>query len=682
MTQLFIREEIPGKDIMIASIRENVECHIVPRIFNPNDYSLSDISRVGFVYENNGTCIPFGTTKLTLNDYDFKFFKKELFDYLSKSSILSTLSTSSISLEVDIITCSMSSPIFIDEVSRLKTVLSNVNINFSMNKTGGTINSDWITESNGVSIKDFYFTSNINNYNFSLGSSSYSCGFVDSDKLLWTFGANGSGQLGIGPLGNTETPTNVLGITNAKYVTCGASNMAVVTGDGNLYTFGSNSVGQLGTDQTLGSNVPVQIYNDNSVVFASAGSGHVAIIKTDGTVWVFGQNNNGQLGIGTLSNINLPAQILTPTITNAVHVACGSFHTAIVTADGFVYACGSNFNGQIGINTISFAVSTPTQMLTSSLTPISNAKYVACGSNHTIIVMADGKVFAVGDNSYGQFGDGTNTSTTTAVDTGITNAIYAACGLNHTLILLSTGAVISFGSGLSGQLGNNSTSDQNTPVNVSGITNDGISVAGGFNVSSVLKNDGTMVSFGDNTYGQLGIGTLVTTSTSTPLQVSLQPSQQVFSIYDGIVTFEMCIHEDNLVKTKRGLIPIKHVISGDIVYNESDKEIPVIFNIKMGRQTNKFIKISKNTFGNDIPSNDLYITNWHPIKHNDKEISGDELLAIEGVTNTELTNTVYVYCLCTDERIFVRIEDLMVCTREEKSWNEVIKDPNVVWSKQ
>lgn len=92
-----------------------------------------------------------------------------------------------------------------------------------------------------------------------------------------------------------------------------------------------------------------------------------------------------------------------------------------------------------------------------------------------------------------------------------------AGGGEHSLILCNTGTVMSFGNNEFGQLGNGTTSSQQlTPVLVSGL-NDVIAVACGSFHSLFLKNDGTVWACGNNYYGQLGDGT--STERHTPVQV-------------------------------------------------------------------------------------------------------------------------------------------------------------------
>jgi len=81
--------------------------------------------------------------------------------------------------------------------------------------------------------------------------------------------------------------------------------------------------------------------------------------------------------------------------------------------------------------------------------------------------------------------------------------------------------------------------------------------------------------------------------------------------------------------------------------------------------------------------NDLYIVEGHPIKYRGKEIEC-ELLPnhIKNVSKVKLDKMVYVYCLCTANRVFVNIENVPVCTRKETEWEKMIKNQNdILWTK-
>ena len=67
------------------------------------------------------------------------------------------------------------------------------------------------------------------------------------------------------------------------------------------------------------------------------------ILKTDGSLWACGWNYDGQLGDGTTTNRSTPVQVMT----GVAAVSAGGSHTMILKTDGSLWACGDNYYGQL-----------------------------------------------------------------------------------------------------------------------------------------------------------------------------------------------------------------------------------------------------------------------------------------------------------------------------------------------
>jgi hypothetical protein len=70
------------------------------------------------------------------------------------------------SLTVDLLSCSLNSSHFMNEVRDIENELG-IDIRYSVDLTGNK-NGNWILESDSVDIKDYYFNANINNWNYVL----------------------------------------------------------------------------------------------------------------------------------------------------------------------------------------------------------------------------------------------------------------------------------------------------------------------------------------------------------------------------------------------------------------------------------------------------------------------------------------------------------------------------------
>jgi alpha-tubulin suppressor-like RCC1 family protein len=335
---------------------------------------------------------------------------------------------------------------------------------------------------------------------------------------LWSWGRNNVGQLGTNNIISRSTPvTTILGGTNWKTVACGSQTSMALKVDGTLWLWGDNSAGQLGTNNTTSTSTPVTtILGGSNWEKIDGGSSHSAAIKTDGTLWTWGFNNNGQLG-----NNDAPTNKNSPITTflggsNWKSVACGSIHTAAIKTDGTLWTWGSANNGRLGNNDSSLAVVTPVTTFAGG----TDWKSVSVG-NHTVTIKMDGTLWVWGSNSDGQLGINNTTQRLTPVTTilGGTNWKTVACGSNFTTSIKNDGTLWLWGRNDFGQLGINNTISRSTPVTtILGGTNWKSVACGGYYVMAT-KTDGSLWTWGKNSYGQLGDNTLV--SRSTPVTTLL-----------------------------------------------------------------------------------------------------------------------------------------------------------------
>jgi alpha-tubulin suppressor-like RCC1 family protein len=129
---------------------------------------------------------------------------------------------------------------------------------------------------------------------------------------------------------------------------------------------------------------------------------------------------------------------------------------------------------------------------------------IACGSATTILLKADGTVWAWGSSRSGAIGNGTDTGSPSPVQvSGLTGvkAISAACDYN--IALLPDGTVWSWGSNEYGGLGNGTKTNSNVPVQATGLTGV-MAIAAGSDHTLALKSDGTVWIWGNNSFGQIG----------------------------------------------------------------------------------------------------------------------------------------------------------------------------------
>ena len=125
-----------------------------------------------------------------------------------------------------------------------------------------------------------------------------------------------------------------------------------------------------------------------------------------------GQNTYGQLGDGsTTDRSSSPVQVvdsLGNPLSGVVGSSTGPNYTVYLKSDGTVWAVGMNSYGQLGDGTQT-PRSNPEPVLDSSGNALSGVVGVSAGGEHTVFLKADGTVWATGYNAFGQLGDGTTT---------------------------------------------------------------------------------------------------------------------------------------------------------------------------------------------------------------------------------------------------------------------------------
>ena len=182
----------------------------------------------------------------------------------------------------------------------------------------------------------------------------------------------------------------------------------------------------------------------------------------------------------------------------------------ILTKSGELYGCGSG--SQTGISSGS------TKILTKVNTK-DKVNLVACGSNFTVFSTENNELYGIGSNTEGRCGLNYNNGTSTAqlADFPKNKIIrHIACGLNHSLVVTAEGHLYAAGANEHGQLGlvdenGNKFGQQNTfKSNVDFYKWRVIHCAAGNYVSLIIvaeKNNKTSVwTCGEKNNGKLGLG--------------------------------------------------------------------------------------------------------------------------------------------------------------------------------
>ena len=257
---------------------------------------------------------------------------------------------------------------------------------------------------------------------------------LGSDGNAYAWGNNEYGQLGDGTTISRSIPVKVGKPADFTYVqvSAGSVHSLALGSDGNAYAWGRNNYGQLG-DGTTGSyrNTPVRVRTpdrntypdmpaDFTYVQISTGLWHSLALGSDGNAYAWGYNRYGQLGDGTTSQRYTPVRVRTPDRNTYpdlpkdftyVQVSAGSIHSLALGSDGYAYAWGWNFEGELGNN--SYSESHVPVRARDSTKPNDTSKglqavQIGAGAYHSLAVGSDGYTYAWGWNCTGQLGNGSH----------------------------------------------------------------------------------------------------------------------------------------------------------------------------------------------------------------------------------------------------------------------------------
>jgi alpha-tubulin suppressor-like RCC1 family protein len=267
----------------------------------------------------------------------------------------------------------------------------------------------------------------------------------------------------------------------------------VVKSDGTLWAWGGNSFGELGLGTYVPAAIPVQLGTDTHWQTVAAGSLRVVAIKQDGTLWRWASWEGPDLTV--------PTQAAGGAWTGPWKAAAvGDNHELFLKQDGSLWAAGSNDSGQLGVPSPGTAV--PVQVGSA------NWKAIAAGYAHSAAVKTDGTLWTWGGNDSGQLGrvaDGAHPANAPGQVGSDTHwaAVYAASYV--TVAIKTDHSLWAWGDNSMGQLGLGTVGGTHGSPTRVGTASDWKTVAASSTHEAALKTDGTLWTWGINDEGQLGL---------------------------------------------------------------------------------------------------------------------------------------------------------------------------------
>lgn len=315
-----------------------------------------------------------------------------------------------------------------------------------------------------------HFRINEDIYVVKISSGYYHTMAVKSDGTLWTWGGNFCGQLADGTVSqyNERRPIKVM--ENVSNAVGGYGHTLILKNDKTLWSVGRNEMGELGRGYTSYTGSLGKVMSDVSAIATNGDTGYA--LKTNGSVYYWG--SHAEYGYDRSKS--------SPTfITSSVKsIAAGSGDFLLmIKEDGSLWGWNDNSQGQLG-DTNQTAHYTPVKIMEDVI-------YCAAGSRTSYAIRSDNSLWAWGYNAYGEIGDGTKAGK--KIPTKILDdvKIVSADG-NRALAIKFDGSLWQWGGGI--------------------ITPEKIMSDVSYAVPSyfAIKNDGTLYGWGDNSRGQVGVG--------------------------------------------------------------------------------------------------------------------------------------------------------------------------------
>lgn len=265
--------------------------------------------------------------------------------------------------------------------------------------------------------------------------------------------------------------------------------------------------------------IPLGVYTEAFGVTVSGSDGgqaattlSITVAGTSVTGW--GSNASQQVVSATASASHTP--LVSVGLSKITTIAGGAYSGYALRTDGTVWAWGDNSSGQLG-NGGPATERTNVPVQVSGLTDVVG---IAAGNQAAYAQRRDGTVWAWGFNANGELGNGTLANSFVPVQVrGLTFIVKIAAGAWSGYALRSDGTVYSWGADAHGEAGNGTLhlGGVTLAVPITGVSNV-TAIGGGGGGGYAVRNDGTVWAWGSNATGGLGNGT--TNDSTVPVQVS------------------------------------------------------------------------------------------------------------------------------------------------------------------
>ncbi|KAJ0716829.1 putative chromatin regulator PHD family [Helianthus annuus] len=308
---------------------------------------------------------------------------------------------------------------------------------------------------------------------------------VTKQGEIFSWGEELGGRIGHGIESDVLHPKLIdsLSATNIELIACGEYHTCAVTLSGDLYTWGEGHFGILGHGNEVSHWVPKRVNGPLEGIHVSSiacGPWHTAVVTSAGQLFTFGDGTFGVLGHGDRKSVSIPKEVESLKGLRTVRAACGVWHTAAVVevmvgnssssncSSGKLFTWGDGDKGRLGHG------DKETKLVPTCVAALVDPNFcqVACGDSMTIALTTLGHVYTMGSPVYGQLGNPkADGKVPFCVEGKLLKSFVEeiACGAHHVAVLTSRTEVFTWGKGANGRLGHGDIEDRSYPTLVEAL---------------------------------------------------------------------------------------------------------------------------------------------------------------------------------------------------------------------
>ena len=311
---------------------------------------------------------------------------------------------------------------------------------------------------------------------------------------VYSWGCNDEKALGHSAQEFTVSQVHGLDQELIVQITCGDSISAALTSEGKIYTWGTfrDSKGVIGVkshrieENRTAATIQPHVFHIYPTLLKdlshlrikkiSAGANHLLALSDDGEVYAWGCGEQGQLGRRVLERhkkLALHPTRITPrrhrNHGGIISMTCGSYHSFLLAADGTVFAVGLNNFGQLGLG--DFEDRLVPEEISSEAWQGHKIIDLSAGEHHSMALSASGSVFVFGRSDFHQMGikesSDARAHNTPILNPNLNSISQISSGSNHNLaISTDRHQIFSWGYGEMGQLGHDDEIDEIVPKKI------------------------------------------------------------------------------------------------------------------------------------------------------------------------------------------------------------------------